>query len=65
MNTNREQFFKTYANIPLALRDEIILVVDNNGTHEPITWNVAYIEIKGGGEKAEDILNGLTVLELI
>jgi len=36
------RFLKVYANIPMNLRREIILVIND----EPITWNTAYVEIK-------------------
>jgi len=45
---NNENFFKTYANLPLNMRDQIVLVLDG----EPITWRVANLEI------AEDTANG-------
>jgi hypothetical protein len=54
-------FLKIYSNIPLELRDEIILVFEG----EPITWNVAYVEVKAGSEKSGKILKELRELELI
>lgn len=57
----RERFLKIYANLPLALRGEIILVLDN----EPITWNVAYIEVYNNTEKSIKILKKLEELKII
>ena len=57
----RERFLKIYSNIPLSLRNEIILVLDG----EPITWNVAYIEILNKTKNGEKTLNKLEELELI
>ncbi len=57
----RERFLKIYANIPLNLRKEIILVLDN----EPITWNVAYVEIFNKSDKSKNILKKLEELKLI
>ncbi len=57
----RERFLKIYSNIPLGLRKEIILVIDG----EPITWNVAYIEVKNDTEKGKKILKKLKELEII
>ena len=37
----KERFFKVYANLPLNLREEVILVIKD----EPISWRVAYFEI--------------------
>lgn len=54
-------FFRKYANIPLGVRAEIVAVVDG----EPITWNVAYLEIKAASSKANHILQELKALELI
>ena len=50
-----------YANLPLAVRDNIVVVVDD----EPLTWSVAYLEIKADSPKAEQILRELDELELI
>jgi len=52
----REEFKKVYANIPLNLREEIILVLKDRG---PITWNVAYLEIEQSTELGKEILKKL------
>lgn len=57
----KEKFFKVYANLPLNLRGEIVLVIDD----EPLTWNVAYLEISEGTPLGERILEKLEALELI
>lgn len=57
----KDRFLRAYSNLPLGLRSEIILVIDN----EPITWNVAYIEINKNTKKGESILEKLISLELI
>ena len=61
MDTLREKFLKVYSNIPLSLRDEIILVFEG----KPITWNVAYLEIKANTEIGLKILQELKSLNLI
>jgi hypothetical protein len=61
MENLRENFLKVYANIPLNLRDDIILVYDQ----KPITWNVAYFEIKTNSENGVKILSELKELKLI
>lgn len=38
----RPQFLKIYANVPDALREDILVVVDK----KPYTWNTAYFEVK-------------------
>ncbi len=56
---NKAQFYKTYANIPLGLRDEIVVVLENN---EPLSWNVAKIEIDNNTNKVDEILDKLSIL---
>lgn len=57
----QEHFFKIYANLPLNLREEIILVLEG----EPISWRVAYLEVKSGTKKSRLMLEKLAALELI
>lgn len=58
----RESFLKTYANTPINLRDDIILVLKNSG---PISWYIAYLEIKNNTDISKEILEGLRQLKLI
>jgi len=57
----RERFLKIYANIPLELRKEIILVFDN----EPMTWQVVNIEVLNNTDKSKIILSKLADMGLI
>ena len=57
----KTRFSQIYANLPLPLRNEIILVIDD----EPITWNVAWIEIKNNTKKGKKILEKLVNLEIV
>ena len=57
----KEDFLRIYANLPLQVRSEIILVFHK----EPITWNVAYLEISSNTEKALIILKKLKELNII
>ena len=59
---NGDKFFKVYANLPLNLREEIVLVLPDLG---PITWKIAYLEISGGTPVGEKILKKLTELQVI
>ncbi len=59
---NKENFLKIYANLPIALRNDIVLVVDNLG---PITWNAAYLEVSGDTELSLIILEKLSELKII
>jgi hypothetical protein len=62
MDVLRAKFFKTYANTPINLRDEIILVLEDKG---PISWYTAYLEVKNKTKVSGKILNQLHELELI
>jgi hypothetical protein len=61
MEPLRERFLKTYANIPLQLRDEIILVFEG----DPVTWKVAYLEVKANSPLGEKLLQELNQMQLI
>ena len=56
-----ERFMVVYSNLPLKVRDEIIAVIDD----KPISWNVAYNEIKHNTEKGKKILNKLVKMGVI
>lgn len=60
-NNLREKFLRAYSNIPLNARKEIILVLEEG----PITWEVAYFEVKNQTEKGKKILEKLNELNLI
>lgn len=59
---NRERFLKIYANLPLGVRQEIILVLEDE---RPMTWDVAYIEVKENTPLSKTILEKLEKLEII
>ena len=56
-----EKFMKAYSNLPLNLRKDIVIVIDK----EPITWNVAYLEIDQKTKKGKKILKKLEELNII
>lgn len=58
----REKFLKIYANLPLGVRQEIILVLDDN---RPITWDVAFVEVNSDTDLSKIILEKLSKLEII
>jgi hypothetical protein len=62
MIENREKFLKIYANLPLGLRNEIILTLDDG---KPITWNVAYLEVVENTPLSGNILLKLEKLQII
>lgn len=59
---DKSRFLKVYANLPINLRNEIILVLEGKG---PITWNVAYLEINYETNLGKKIFNKLVELDLI
>lgn len=61
MMKNKDKFFRVYANLPINLRSEVILVI-NDG---PITWKIAYLEIKGETKLGKQVLEKLKALKFI
>ena len=57
----KEQFLKIYADLPLVLRKEIILVLDK----EPVTWNAAYVEVFNNTEESKIMLKKLREMGII
>lgn len=57
----KETFLKTYANVPVQLRDDIIVTFSN----EPFSWRTVYIEVKGQTEMGDLLLKELNSLNLI
>ena len=56
-----ERFYKVYSNLPLGVREETILVVND----DPITWKVAKLEIDNKTPISKHILEKLAALEFI
>jgi hypothetical protein len=61
MSKGKDDFLRVYANLPIDVRKEIILVVDN----QPITWNVAFEEINNDTKTGSVILKKLIEMEFI
>ncbi len=59
----RERFLKIYATLPLAVRKEIVLVLDD--PVGPISWEVAFIEVDNSTSLSETILQKLEELQII
>jgi hypothetical protein len=57
----KEEFYKIYNNLPLNLREEVILVISD----EPITWKVAKLEIDQNTKLSLEILEKLSALKII
>ncbi|MBU3979548.1 hypothetical protein KJ980_01705 [Patescibacteria group bacterium] len=56
------RFIKTFSNLPLNVRNEIIYVFSDKG---PVTWNVAYLEISNDTLLGKEILEKLDSLDII
>ena len=71
MNELRERFLKAYANIPISLRDQLILLLDQKfkalgkEVKVPLTWHVAFLEVKENSDLSQKILQELATLDLI
>lgn len=62
MEDKKAQFFKVYANLPQAVRGEIIAVIDG----EPYTWQSAKLEVEHDtpiGKKIIDFLVEVKILQ--
>ncbi|MDP3004335.1 MAG: hypothetical protein Q8N43_02425 [Candidatus Azambacteria bacterium] len=57
----KDRFIKVYSNLPINLRNEIILILSEG----PITWNVAYMEINNDTELGKRIIEKLIELKII
>ncbi len=57
----KEKFLQIYANLPLAVRNEIVVVLGD----EPLTWNAARIEIENETKKGEEILKKLIEMGIL
>lgn len=59
---NRDAFFRFYANLPIGVRRDVVLDLKERG---PITWEVAYREIKIDSELGKEILEKLVELKFV
>ncbi|OGY25470.1 MAG: hypothetical protein A2Z11_03515 [Candidatus Woykebacteria bacterium RBG_16_43_9] len=57
----KEKFYKVYNSLPLNLRNEVVIVVDD----EPITWKVARLEVDNDTKLGNIIIQKLENLNII
>lgn len=57
----KEQFFKIYSGVPIAERSQVVVVIKE----EPISWHLAYQEIKNNTERGKKILKMLKALGIL
>lgn len=58
----KERFFRVYANLPIGVRDQVIIVLPPTG---PMSWNAAYIEVNNGTKLGDTIVEKLIELKII
>lgn len=61
MELLRERFLKTFANVPINLRDDTILVLEKG----PVSWYAAYLEVKNNTAFSEEVLKALSEMKII
>ena len=61
-NLPKEKFFRVYANLPVGLRDQVVIVLPDIG---PLSWNAAYIEVSNGTKAGDTIVKKLIELKII
>jgi len=64
MEDQKVKFIKVYANLPIKIRNEVVLLLDEK-EGGPITWNAAYIEINNDTKLGNIFLKKLIELEII
>lgn len=57
----KEEFFRIYANLPIEERKNVVVVINK----QPISWNIAYIEIKNNTKLGQQILKILKKLDIL
>lgn len=61
----KAKFLQTYSNLPINERKNVIIVLEKDEEKQPISWDVAYIEIDKETELGDKILKKLIKLDLI
>jgi hypothetical protein len=61
MDALRASFLEMYANLPSAIRDDIVVVVDE----KTYTWNAVYTEVISKTNLGDKMLNTLNEMGII
>ena len=61
MDNLKSRFYKTFANLPLGVRNEIVLVIDG----QPMTWNVIRLEVDTDSKLSKEALKMMRKLKLL
>lgn len=54
-------FFRVYSNVPLGVREEVVIVIDDAA----LSWNATYYEVLANSPVSERILMELRELAII
>ena len=57
----KAKFLKVYANLPLGVREEVVIVIDG----EPLSWRAAQLEVEQNTKKGIEILEQLNKLQIL
>lgn len=57
----KAKFLKVYANLPLGMRQEVVIVHDNR----PLSWDAVYVEVENDTPSSVALLEKLEKLDLI
>jgi len=64
--TEKAKFLQVYSNLPINERKNVIVVLEKDDKEkQPISWDIAYIEIEKETEIGDKILKKLIKLDLI
>lgn len=58
----KEKFFRVYSNLPIGLRDQVVIMLPEVG---PMSWNAAYVEVNNGTKIGDAIVEKLIELKII
>jgi hypothetical protein len=58
----KEKFFRVYANLPVGVRDQVVIVMPEVG---PMSWNAAYVEVSNSTKLGDSIVEKLIELKII
>lgn len=58
----KERFFRVYANLPVGLRDQVVIALPEVG---PMSWNAVYVEVNNNTKLGSTIVEKLIELKII
>lgn len=61
MEDKKAHFYQVYSNLPLGVREEIVVVLDD----EPMTWKAVRLEIDNDTEKGQAALQKIYDMKII